>query len=466
MITVSHISKTPIYKQIYEELKRQILNGELSAGHRLPPTRTLAKDYSISRNTVITAYTQLQSEGFIRSVTGSGYYVEALPEIIAFPVTAISSSSERASDTHSLYDFSYGNIDLNVYRTKAFRKCLNNALAAEERQENLNYSDPPGIPALRQALVRHLHTSRGVNTSPEQVVITGGHHYSLQMITELLPKDRFSVAMEEPGYCGTRDVFTHAGYKLHPIALDENGIQTERLKNISHAILYVTPSHQFPMGCILPVKRRLELLKWAAETDSYIIEDDYDSELRYHELPIPSLQSIDQNNRVIYLGTFSKSLSPDLRASYIILPQNIGFEYKKRYPFFNAPSPAIIQTALAEYIESGEYQKHLNSMRAVFRKKHNLILSFIKNRFPNDVALYGIGGGMHFVLEINTVLSQEEIIAEFAKDNVGVYPTKEFWNDTVLHPENQVVIGYGAIPLNRLSEYLDAMSNSLVRILK
>ena len=316
-------SKTPLYQQLYEQLRQQITEELFPKGGKLPPTRELAAEYHLSRNTVIQAYQQLEIEGYIHGTIGSGYYVE---DISPFPYSYCRTQPEeslfpKVEKSEILYDFYYGNLDYNCYQSKAWRRCLLDACDWTAAQKTVVYSEPEGLPALRHELANYLHFSRGVRCLADQIILTGGHQHSLAVLAGLFSCENWRFAMEEPGYNGTRIVMRQYGFSPVPIPVESDGISVAEAKRLSHTLLYITPSHQFPMGSVLPIAKRLELLQWAAKSGSYILEDDYDSELRYHSLPIPSLQSIDNNERTIYMGTFSKSLSPDLRIAYLVLPR-------------------------------------------------------------------------------------------------------------------------------------------------
>lgn len=470
MLFLHSDSPLPLYEQLYQALKQQILTGEMTANTRLPATRTLADTYHISRNTVIAAYEQLAAEGYIHSRIGSGYYVETLPRELfptSHPVPERSNQVAGvlpAESESQRFPFQYGSLNLNPYKTRAFRKCLQEALTELEQWELLPYPDPQGNHKLRAALTDSLALTRGVRTEPGQVYITGGIQYALRALTDLFPSNYYTFAIEDPGYSGALDVFRNAGYRLKPIPLDNNGLDTQYLQDLGHTLLYVTPSHQFPMGSILPIRRRLELLQWAEKTNSYIIEDDYDSELRYGERPIPSLQSL-ARKRVIYLGTFSKALSPELRAAYMVLPPGLKITYGDTYKYFGTSVPQWEQLALEKYIRSGEYAKRLNFMRTTLKKRHDFIVHAFRETFPTQVKLYGTGGGIHLVVEIRTRLARQAIFREFAARGVSVMSLQTFWSTPALCPENQVLIGYGAISYSRLPDYMNAMTEAIKRMI-
>ena len=460
MLLIDKESSKNLYTQLYEGLKQQILSGELPTGFILPATRKMAQEYELSRNTVITAYRQLEVEGYIYSTQGSGFYVESLP-----PQPCEQQENEKIEPAKKEraphYDFRYGGIDRNIYRNRAFRHSLNNALADRENCSSLLYEAPEGLLILRQQLCQYLKRFRGVRCHPEQVIITSGHHHSLSLIAQFLPPQEYEFAMENPGYRGTRDVFSHQGYAMHYIPIGPQGIELSPLRRLPPSLISITPSHQFPMGSVLPIKKRLQLLELAAMGGHYILEDDYDSELRYEEQPIPSLQSIDTAGRTFYLGTFSKTTAPDIRLAYIVVPPNLSFHFSETYPFYTSPVSSLLQLTLADFMERGEYEKQVNALRNDFRKKHAFIRQYLEAHFPQTVRICGGGGGMHFVLEIDTACTEEEIINRFRQNEVGVYSLKPYWANPDDSPQNQVLIGYGAIPLNRLPVNVEALGETL-----
>lgn len=456
MIIIDRENKRAIYEQIFEQLKNQILCGVLPPGTRLPATRTFADDYHVSRNSVLTAYRQLLSEGYIRSRIGSGYYVENIAQESPAPMPVhpdIPSSSPKILP----YRFLYGKLDLNVYRTRGFRRCMMDAMAEMEKREILGYQDPQGEECLRTAVSCDLAASRGVHASSSQVYITSGLEHSLALISRIFPKKSWSYSTEDPSYpCGRR-FFSTLGYSVHTVRTGPDGPDPDQLSSLRHTLLYITPSHQFPMGYVLPIARRLSLLKWAVETDSYILEDDYDSELRYHEKPIPALQSYDRMGRVIYLGTFSKTLSPELRASYVVLPENLHVDFDRQYNYNGSAVPVVEQIALAEYIRSGYYQKRLNYLRNSLKKRHDLIFQTLETALGNHIQLYGKNGGYHFVLQIHTSQSEETMVQVMTDSGIDLIPVKPYYADPENCPPHMVLMGYGSIPLDVLPDYLEAL---------
>jgi len=464
MLKLDKTSKTPIYLQIYQQLKDQIISGQLRPEERLKATRTLSEEYHLSRNTVLNAYQQLESEGFVRSIVGSGFYVEDLPEYQGNPEKEVSIPSVEKRSEDPAYDFRYGSIEPNVYRTRAFRKALKDAVEELERRDSLQDTDPRGTFGLREAISEHLREVRGVEASPDQIIITSGHHYSVSLLKRIIPNEIRTLAIEDPGHRDSRTIFMEAGFQIVPIPLDDNGIRTEHILSLRHSLVYVTPSHQFPMGMILPIGRRLQLLKWAKVSDSYIIEDDYDSELRYREQPVDALFSLDRNERVIYLGSFSKSLSPDLRVSYIVLPRSLNSILSSE-DLPASSSSVLIQLALEKYLRSGEYRKRIARMRNILRKKHALIVDRLNGHYGDLLTVFGIGGGTHFVLRLPVKADQKQIVSFFRERDVGVYPTDDYFI-TKQGSDPLIMIGYSGIPSDTLNEYMDRFIQTLDELIK
>lgn len=459
-------SDIPLYQQLYEQLRIQITDGILPKGQKLHSTRELSTEYHLSRNTVIQAYKQLEVEGYVRSVIGSGYYVEDISPSTnsdyRYQTESYSLKTEKEPDI--LYDFFYGDLDYNCYRSKMWRKCLLDAYENLATKKKVSYSEPQGLFELRHALSKYLNLSRGVRCSEDQIILTSGHQQSLALLSRLFSDGNWKFAMEDPGYNGTRIVMQQNGFSPIPIPLEQDGISLAAIQKLSHTLLYITPSHQFPMGSVLPITKRVSLLQWAQKNDNYILEDDYDSELRYHSLPIPSLQSIDRNDRTIYMGTFSKSLSPDLRVAYLVLPKHLLNTYQKLFSHTNCSVSLLLQYALALFIHSGEYQKHINIMRTYYQKKHDYITSFFTGKSTNKLSLLGENGGLHFILSLHAKVDKSAFIKKCETEKVRIYPVEPFWINRNLCPQNQFLLGFGSLPLTELPLALSVLYNTICDI--
>ena len=461
-------SASPLYQQLYEQLRQQIMEGILPRGRNLPPTRDLAAEYHISRNTVIQAYQQLAVEGYVRSVAGSGYYVEDLSLFQGF---YHSEQPERTAHTpskksDSLFDFYYGNLDYNCYQSKAWRHCLLDAYDRMADQNTLSYCDPQGLPELRRELANYLHFSRGVRCCADQIILTSGHQYSLSLVARLFSGGNWKFAMEEPGYDGTRTVMQQNRFSPIPIPLEKDGVSIAETERLSHTLLYITPSHQFPMGSVLPITKRLALLQWAAKSDSYILEDDYDSEFRYTGRPIPTLQSIDDRGRVIYLNTFSQTISPSMRLGFLVLPPRLLERYRQELGFYACTVPALEQHVLTRFIAGGHYERHLSRMRKEYRDRRSATISaFRASPLASHVTFSEEGAGLHFLLRLDTNRSDEELRRLTAEAGIRLSFLSEYAAVPDPRFAHTLVINYAGLSQSDLEEALQLLTDVLLPLL-
>jgi GntR family transcriptional regulator / MocR family aminotransferase len=359
----------PLYSQLYHWIKKEIEEGRLLPGIKMPSIRQLTTHLKVSRNTVEAAYQQLQSEGYLESVPKSGIWVAEIEKpplhriVVEHPIKL-----ECKPSSEVLVDFEYGNVDLDKFPLKQWKKCLSDAVD-QENSWLFQYSEKQGEFALRQEISNYLLQSRGVRSAPEQILITGGTQASMGLICHLLALREKTVAMEEPGYSGVRSVLEDKGCHIDPVPLEKDGLSVEHIQTSRPKAVYLTPSHQFPFGMVLSISKRIRLLKWAYQTGGYIIEDDYDGEFRYRGQPIPSLKSLDEQERVIYLGTFSKSFGPSVRLSYIVFPPSLMVQCSRKFAAYNQSVSPIIQRAMAMFMQSGEFERHIRRMRKNVSKK-------------------------------------------------------------------------------------------------
>lgn len=466
MINLNRTSHHALYEQLYLQIKNDITTGMIAPDSRLPATRTLADELGISRNTVTAAYYQLELEGYLHAVKGSGFYVNSLLKLDLINNTSLENPSfSLVQDNNDRgickYDFQYGNIDANIFPTNSWRKCIISSFDKIADQTYLSYTDKQGEFRLRTSISTYLYQTRGVRCTPKQILITSGHQHSLQLLTELLPKEKYSVSLEEPGYDGTRAIFEMNKYNMNTVHLEDDGIFIDDISTLENTLLYVTPSHQFPTGCVYSISKRLEILNWASKHNSYIIEDDYDSELRYHMMPVPSLQSLDHSERTIYLGTFSKSLSPDLRIAYVVLPEHVLKNYNEIFKLINCTVPKHLQIALAEFFENGSYERHINMLKTHYKKKYDLIYSYIKKTFGKKAAIQGSSAGLHLLLSINSPYGQHQIIKRALDCDVQVYPTDIYWKNKKDCPQNQILLGFSSIHIHDIPTAIEKLHQAV-----
>lgn len=438
-----------LYGQIYEYIKKEIREGKLTYQEKLPSTRSLAEFLQVSRSTVDMAYAQLLSEGYIESRPYRGYFVCKVEEL--YRITADNSeirTNEESEPERYEIDFSPNAVEAEAFPFDTWRK-LNRAVLQDANRELFNPGPAMGEWELRRSISRYLHASRGVACRPEQIVIGAGNDYLLMLLRMLLGEGR-CVAMENPTYQSAWRMFDSFGYRIRTVSMDSYGMKVEELEESGAELAYVMPSHQFPTGIVMPIGRRMELLKWAAQMpDRYLIEDDYDSEFRYKGRPVPALQASDKCGRVIYLGTFSKSIAPSIRISYLVLPELLLEAFRVRGAFLSCTVPRLDQAVLHVFIRDGYYERHLNKMRKIYREKHDLMLQQLK-AFQKRFTIHGENAGLHLLLEAGAQESESEFrLRERAKQaGVRVYGMQEasgVARDISYHKKPAIILGYGGL---------------------
>lgn len=423
-IPLEQASRKPLYEQIYAYICREIRSGGLNAGERLPSTRMLAEHLRVSRSTTQMAYDQLEAEGYIEARPCRGYFVcrvEGLVEVCRLESSGVEpkplTDSDIQDDSGILVDFSPRGIDLESFPYNTWRKLSRSALTEDQKEMFL-----PGVRQgeldLREAIRSYLHGARGVNCSASQIIVGAGNEYLLMLLAQILGSSR-KIAMENPTYKQAYRVFQSLGFDVCPIEMDENGMDPRMLKESGADVAYVMPSHQFPMGIVMPVGRRQELLKWA-EGGRYLIEDDYDSEFRYRGKPIPALQSLDRTGRVIYLGTFSRCIAPAIRVSYMVLPPELLERYRRNAGFYASTVSRIDQNILCHFLSEGHFERHLNRMRAIYKAKHDALLEAAAP-LEGQFSIGGEYAGIHILLTDRKGRREEELVCRARQAGVKVY---------------------------------------------
>ncbi|WP_346929652.1 PLP-dependent aminotransferase family protein [Clostridium sp.] len=458
MIYIQENSNDPMYLQIYNQVKKDIEQGNIACGERLPGIRTLAQTLGIARNTVSQAYTQLAVEGYIQARHGSGFFVlDTSSEFternyVSQGINALSIKKSELKKPVILYDFQYGTLPYEQFPFKLWRKYTSQILLSSQKEVVNHYPDKQGDLLLREEIGKHLYKSRGMVCSKEQIIIGCGLHHSLNILCTLLRKENNTIAMEEPGYNGARDVFINNNYNVHTIPASKDGLILSSIHSSDACAAYVTPSHQFPYGTVMPIFQRKELLNWANVNDAYIIEDDYDSELRYDANPVPALHSLDTEERTIYIGTFSKSLSPSLRVNYMVLPVRLLKRYHSLLCSHNSPVSWLTQRVLAAYMRDGNYERHIRKMCTTYKRCHDIFIQEAMKMFGGKVILHGRGAGVHFVLEFPGGEEQDWLIKQAEKVGVKVYSMIPFWNDRNDCPKNIIFVGYSLLSEQQMRE--------------
>ena len=440
-------SNVPLYEQLYQFIKSEIAGGALPYQTKLPSKRKLAAFLQVSLNTVEGAYEQLTAEGYAESRLRKGYFVASL-EDLEMKSEAKEPEYQPVAKAEFDWDFHPGRIDTLNFPVKQWRSHVRGVLDDQNR-ELYQLGDPCGEECLREDIAAYLYESRGVRCSPESIVIGAGSEVLLQQLI-LLMGSAPVYGVEVPGYPVIRKLLENCPNEVVPLDVDEEGLEIRTLADTKADIVYVTPSHHFPFGSVLPVNRRIHLLNWASEKEGrYIIEDDYDSEFRYSGKSIPALQSLDRMGRVIYLGSFSKSLMPSMRISYMVLPENLMEVRKVRFSFFHSTVSRTDQHALARFMKSGEFSRHLNRMRKIYRRKLDLILDELRGT-EGEIKVIGEKSGLHVVLSVEG--SAENILEQkAAQAGIKVYPLSKYAGGPPSFPA-KIVLGFAGIPEADLKE--------------
>lgn len=449
--------KDPLYMQLYDYIRNEIQSGKIPPLSKLPSQRKLAEHLKVSRNTIDAAYQQLLAEGYIQTEERKGFFVV---EIKNEPFLSsnkgnntvwMESQSTDIKEPPSIrYDFKHGDVDLIHFPYEIWRKLTNQVLYSDQSHLLLN-GDPQGEISLRRFIAQYLYQSRGVRCSAEHIVIGAGTQYIIGLLCCMIGR-HISYGLEEPGFHRVRFVLKDYGAEIKPIPLDEKGICITELRKSGVKAAYVTPSHQFPFGTVMPISRRMELIEWAREENGFIIEDDYDGEFRYQGKPIPSLQGLDNHGNVIYVGTFSKSLIPSVRLSYMVLPPSLLALYKERFILYKQTVSRLHQHTLGLFMENGHWERHINKVRNIYKKRHAALLSAIKNIMGEKVQVIGAEAGLHVLLEPNNHMSEEELIASAEKEGVKVYPVSIYYENPPANQSAKVLLGFSGLSENQIQE--------------
>jgi GntR family transcriptional regulator / MocR family aminotransferase len=479
----------PLYEQIYRELRTQILKGQLTAGFRAPATRELANDLRVSRNVVMIAYQQLVAEGYLTARRGAGTFVaNELPQRLttapsvrapgtrqpSLPIRlsgyARRIADESAAATLSFtprrtalpYDFRYGRPSFTDFPHAAWCRILARR-ARRSSLRDLDYGPPEGLPALREVIAEYVGRARAVRCSPDQVLVIGGSQQALDLAARVLIDPGEVVLMEEPHYLGARMAMKAAGARVEPIAVDAYGLRTSELAQGRRAarLVIVTPSHQFPTGAVMPLARRLELLRWANRSGACIFEDDYDSEYRYAGRPIEALQALDDRGCVLYAATFSKLMFPSLRLGYLVLPESLVGPFRSAKAVMDTGCPTLSQLALVDFMREGHFERHLHRLRTRNASRRAALLDAIDRYLGKHAQVSGVNAGLHVLMWLPEVPSDRtgELRRRAESAGVGVYPVSPFY----LAPPTQagLILGYASLPEKQIAEGIRRLASAL-----
>lgn len=463
MLALDRESDKPLHKQLYDGFCAAILQRSLLPGQRVPATRTLAVELRVSRIPVLNAYAQLLAEGYFEARAGSGTFVSrSLPNqwmslevegrsnsspIGQFAPRALSKKSALLSYkpdpwTNRCGAFIVGQPALEHFPFKVWSSLLNRHIRSI-RVASHYYGDAMGCVSFRTTLADYLRTARAVKCEPNQIMIVNGSQHALELCARVLLDQGDRVWIEEPGYRLARRVFVMAGCRLVPVPVDQEGLNvTKGIKQSPKArVAFVTPSHQFPLGVTMSVSRRLQLLDWAERSGAWIIEDDYDSEYRYDSLPIASLQGLDHNSRVIYVGTFSKTLFPSLRLGYIVIPPDLVSQFCAVRQAMDVFPPHLYQAALNDFISEGHFARHIRRTRLLYAERRNLLVEAIHNEFAASVDLHGADAGVHLALTLPSGRRDTAVCKRAAQEDLWLWPLSGCYLEK---PSQGFILGFGS----------------------
>ena len=446
----------PLYEALYRCIREDILTGKLSAGEKLPSKRALAAHLEVSKVTVEGAYSQLLAEGYLRSEEKVGYFVEASHQVR--PAAHVSAPAEAAAPAWSV-DLT-ANAPATGFPFSVWMRL--------QRQVMLDYGDrlltplpPQGYPELRTAIADHLLQFRGMRVDPGNILIGAGTDFLYNLLIQLLGRDK-RYAVEDPGYRKIRQIYAAGGVECVSAPLDGSGVRPDGLEQ-AH-ILHCSPSHHFPTGIVTPAARRRQLLAWAeAGEERYIIEDDYDSEFRFHAHPVPALLSMDRMGRVIYMNTFSKTLAPSIRISYMVLPTALMQRFREKLGFYSCTVPSFEQYTLARFLSGGWFEKHINRMRKFYRARRNRVVDILNaSPFADRITILEQDAGLHFLLRVDTPRSDAELVALCARAGIRVRCLGDYYEGLVpCWAERSLVVNYSGLDEAALPQALERLAACL-----
>lgn len=451
-----------LHRRLYHAIRRSILDGSLPPLSRLPATRDLASELSISRNTILSAYEQLQAEGYLSSRSGSGTFVaQTLPDCLSLSLksdeesvravvsTALSQRGQHLVAHISASSQQWGAFIPGVPDVKAFPHYLfskiQTRLQRRPKAEQLSYNSKEGVPELQRALVDYLRVSRGVDCQIDQILITEGIHQAIDLITRMLCDNGDLAWIEEPSYWGIRHILAMNALRIKPIHVDAYGLCPPKIVNETPRLIFVTPSHQYPLGVVMSLERRQHLLALARKNGSWIIEDDYDSEFRFSGQPIPALQGLVTEAPVIYIGTFSKTLYPGLRLGYVVLPKPLAAILKDAHNELYRSGHALTQLALAEFITAGHYSAHIRRMRLLYSRRRTYLTELIvRYCIPQVLSDFSDKAGLHLILNLPDD-ADDAAIADLANtQQILVRPLSKYYLGE--QSKKGLLMGFASLP--------------------
>ena len=458
----------PIYEYLYESIRNDIISGKLKSGDKLPSRRQMALDNGIAEITVANAYAQLVTEGYIESREKSGYFVS--PDIDIIPETGsrtrkqttcpvkryLCKKKEQAAS--SIINLSNSGLPEETFPFDTWSKLARRSLS-EDRGECIKAPEVRGLATLRESIAGYLENSRGFRPDPERIIVGPGSEYLCNILLTLIDSDA-GVALEDPGYRNIGRLFEGSGHKCFHIPVDENGVITSSLKGTGIKLIHVSPSHHFPLGCVMSASRRASLLAWAEEEKAWIAEDDYDSEFRFEGRPVPPIASYD-HARVVYMNTFSRTLSPSIRIAYMVLPEELYGKYMEKFMYQSGSVSTLEQLTLASFISEGFYERHLNRVRNLYKKRKKAIFDIaLEGELSEYFELEGDGSGMTFILK-SRIPTDESFVNNLRKQRLLLKPLSEYCFNESEFSKDRFVVNFGSVTEEQFKKAAQIMCKAL-----
>jgi GntR family transcriptional regulator/MocR family aminotransferase len=463
-LSIDRTQNMPMIRQIYEQIRLHILSGELRQGERLPSTRDLAENLHVSRNVIIEAYDQLIAEGYMASLRGSGTYVAEgtywRQTQLNMPMNAGQIQDQENESNHKdIIDFRFGVPALDLFPRKKWSHLFHDVCTSAPSSV-FGYGIPEGLQELRQVLSHYLVRTRGVHCEPEQVIITTGSIQAIFMVANLLLCAKDQVITEDPMNINVRKIFFDTGAHVLSIPVDEQGIRVDLIPgDTKPRLIYLTPSHHFPLGGTLPIQRRIELIEMAKQKGCYILEDNYDNEFRFEGTSVSSLQGLEPE-LVIYTGTFSKILAPALRIGYLVVPAKLTNDLNQLKNLLDHHSPSLNQLVLTMFIEQGYFDHHIAKMKKIYRKRRDTLIQSLNSNFPGKHKVSGHSTGLHLVVEFDNVTFTDQVLDRLEEAGLRVYPI-EMYAINKGYYQNRVLLGYGNVTEDKIIEGIKRMNSVL-----
>ena len=478
VIALDRQGRRSLHSQIYDAYRASILSGKLTTGQQVPSTRALSAELGISRIPVLEAYSQLLAEGYFETQRGAGTFVScSLPDEIpaqfgdsrpadggsrrvsrraASAVWRTRGPWVQSSGAFSVGQLAFDHFPFRVWSTLVARQ------ARKVSSNSMNYGDTLGDLQFRAAIAHYIRTARGVHCDPQQIMIVSGSQQALDICAHVLTDPGDAVWIEEPGYEHLRRILAMAGCQTVPVRVDAEGLVVAAgLKRSPHArAVYVTPSHQFPLGAVMTVSRRLQLLDWAHRSNGWIVEDDYDSEYRYESMPIPSLQGLDRGSRVIYIGTFSKTLFPSLRLGYMVIPLDLVDRFAAVRRARDICAPYFFQAALKDFIEQGHYARHIRKTRLLYKERRSTLVEALRRAFDSRLQILGVDAGMHLVATLPPGLDDIQLSLRAAEAKLWLWPLSTTYAGKSVR--QGFILGFGSTSLAGITKGVSRLRDLLL----